>query len=123
MRAEFEGSLQQLQLLGYNIAATPGTASYYASRGIAGIQALQKPTERERSPTPTPSVPCSDGTGGSSDSSINRYLAVLDWIRDKRIDLVINIPEGTSRTEEVTSGYMMRRTAVDFGCSLLTNIK
>lgn len=49
--------------------------------------------------------------------------AVLDWIRSKRIDLVINIPEGSTRGEEVTAGYLMRRTAVDFGCSLLTNIK
>jgi carbamoyl-phosphate synthase/aspartate carbamoyltransferase len=48
---------------------------------------------------------------------------VLDWIRSKRIDLVINIPEGSTRGDEVTAGYLMRRTAVDFGCSLLTNIK
>ena len=56
-------------------------------------------------------------------SSENGEPGVLDWIRSKRIDLVINIPEGTTKTDEVTAGYLMRRAAVDFGASLLTNIK
>ncbi len=56
-------------------------------------------------------------------SSENEGPGVLDWIRSKRIDLVINIPEGTTKTDEVTAGYLMRRAAVDFGASLLTNIK
>ena len=38
------------------------------------------------------------------------------------MDLVINIPEGSNRgEEEVTSGYLMRHVAVDFGISLITN--
>ena len=72
--------------------------------------------------------------------------SVVNWIKEKKIDLVINIPEGffapsptksfsyllylifflfpgSTRRDEVTSGYLIRRTAVDFGCSLLTNIK
>jgi len=49
--------------------------------------------------------------------------SVLSWIKGGKVDLVINIPEGTTRREEVTSGYLMRRAAVDFGISLLTNIK
>ena len=41
----------------------------------------------------------------------------------RNFDLVINIPEGTVRIDEVSAGYLMRRAAVDFGTSLLTNIK
>lgn len=48
---------------------------------------------------------------------------MADWIKERKIDLVINIPEGSTRGDEVTSGYLMRRAAVDFGTSLLTNIK
>ena len=48
---------------------------------------------------------------------------VIDWIRKRTIDLVINIPEGSTRRDEVSAGYLMRRAAVDFGTSLLTNIK
>jgi hypothetical protein len=30
---------------------------------------------------------------------------------------------GTKREDEITSGYLMRRTAVDFGVGLITNVK
>mmetsp|Transcript_32767 Transcript_32767/g.72153 ORF Transcript_32767/g.72153 Transcript_32767/m.72153 type:complete len:1504 (+) Transcript_32767:197-4708(+) len=112
MRVEFEESVQILLHMGYQVAATPGTAEFYTDRGIAGITPLAKPTDEAGVTTPMPESPAL-GVEGS----------VLEWIRDKRIDLVINIPEGTVRTDEITSGYLMRRTAVDFGTSLLTNIK
>ena len=102
MRTEFLESMQQLSELGYSLAGTPGTAEFYSKLGIP-IRSLDKPTDESVDKLPA------DG--------------VIAWIRDKRIDLVINIPEGTSRTDEVTGGYLMRRAAVDFGCSLLTNLK
>jgi hypothetical protein len=115
MRAEFQDSLCQLITMGYSLAATPGTADYYISQSkkqqicngwdlsiLSSITVLEKP---------------------SDDNSNNGRQNVLEWIKDKRIDLVINIPEGTTRGDEVTSGYLMRRAAVDFGTSLLTNIK
>lgn len=49
--------------------------------------------------------------------------SVVHWLKSRKIDLVINIPEGTTRREEVTAGYLMRRYAVDFGCSLITNLR
>ena len=48
--------------------------------------------------------------------------SAIHWIREKKVDLLINIHEGTTR-KEVSSGYLMRRAAVDFGCSLITNLK
>ena len=101
MRAEFLESVAHLSDMGFALVGTPGTAEYYSNHGIK-IQALQKP-----------------GDGFDEDSD----LSVIRWIKEKHIDMVINIPEGTSRRDEVTSGYKIRRTAVDFGVSLLTNIK
>jgi len=37
-------------------------------------------------------------------------------------DLVINIPKNYQR-DELTNGYMIRRTAADFGIPLITNIQ
>ncbi len=95
--------------MGYQIALTPGTAQYYAnSCNIKGITILSKPTDQS-----------------SFFNAIEKGLGpyALDWISSRKIDLVINIPEGSIRSDEVTSGYLMRRAAVDFGTSLLTNIK
>ena len=102
VRLEFEDALRCLQRMGHQIVATPGTATYYTERGFDDITVLEKPGDEVHSGEP---------------------LSVLTWIRDKRIDLVINISEGTTRSDEVTAGYLIRRTAVDFGTSLLTNIK
>lgn len=63
-----------------------------------------------------------DGEQGLGQGQAGRPNA-LDWIRTQRVDLLVNIPEGSLRGDEVTAGYQMRRAAVDFGCSLLTNIK
>lgn len=153
-RVEFEEALKQLQELGYQIAATPGTAAFFTERGFRSITSLSKPTEEVRGAGPTQltttattiaavstalqhvahdeaSLNASDASPGSPPMQLVDAVpvqgrdqgAVLDWIRAQRIDLVINIPEGSTRGDEITSGYLMRRTAVDFGCSLLTNIK
>lgn len=103
MRHEFEESLQSLLRMGYQIAATPGTATHYQQRGILPILSLLKPTD--------------------SKADEEEEKSVLFWIQHKKIDLVVNIPEGSSRKEEVTAGYLMRRAAVDFGISLITNVK
>ncbi len=51
--------------------------------------------------------------------------SVIAWIKQRKIDLVINIADGSTKSgvDEITSGYLMRRTTVDFGVSLITNIK
>lgn len=106
MQSEFMESLEQLIEMGYKICATPGTAEYYKERGFDSIVSLDKSL---------------DAANTASESN-----TVLNWIRQRRIDLVINVPEGTSgptKHDEVTAGYLMRRAAVDYGCSLITNIK
>jgi len=103
MRAEFLESMQQLRDMGYQLVGTPGTAEYYSKFGVHMIS-KEKPEL------------VNGGAGVDGES-------VLKWIKDKSIDLVINIPEGTTRSDEVSAGYLMRRAAVDYGTSLLTNIK
>ena len=102
MRHEFEESLRTLLQMGYQIAATPGTANYYQQRGLGPVVTLFKPTDTKED---------------------DEKSTLLFWIQQKKVDLVINIPEGSNRGEEVTSGYLMRRAAVDFGISLITNVK
>jgi len=45
---------------------------------------------------------------------------VVDYIKDGKIDLVINIPKNY-RTEELSNGYLIRRAAVDCNVMLITN--
>ncbi|KAJ0407936.1 hypothetical protein ATCC90586_006308 [Pythium insidiosum] len=44
----------------------------------------------------------------------------LDLIRDGKIDLVVNLPNSSSK--QIKNNYLIRRTAVDFSVPLLTNI-
>jgi len=100
IRHEFKDCLQSLVGQGFKCYATPGTADFYNERGVA-VEKLQKPNDEPA------------GTKGG----------VMSKLRDQEIGLLINIPEGTKKEDEITSGYLMRRAAVDFGCALITNIK
>ncbi len=44
----------------------------------------------------------------------------LDLIREKKIDMVVNIPKNLS-SGELTNGYKIRRAAIDFNIPLITN--
>jgi carbamoyl-phosphate synthase large subunit len=46
----------------------------------------------------------------------------LDYIRDGKIGLVINIPKNNEE-EELSNDYLIRRTAVDNNLPLITNLK
>ena len=50
----------------------------------------------------------------------NKNPNILDFIRSKKIDLVINIPKSLSR-DVLNSDYLIRRTAVDYNIPLITN--
>ena len=44
----------------------------------------------------------------------------LDMVKNKEIDLVINIPKNLTSTE-IDNGYKIRRAAIDFNVPLITN--
>ena len=46
----------------------------------------------------------------------------MDLIRDRKVDLVINIPSGYSK-EQLDDQYSMRRKTVDYGIPLITNMQ
>ncbi len=45
---------------------------------------------------------------------------VIDYLRNKVIELVVNIPKDLTR-DELNNDYLIRRTAVDFNIQLITN--
>ena len=46
----------------------------------------------------------------------------LGYIREGKIDLVINIPKDLSKSE-LDNDYLIRRTSVDFNIPLITNAR
>ena len=105
VRNAFLPHLYTLKDLGFKIMATPGTADYFnnnADEEDIGtlVEYLSK----------------------SNDDSSHPYI--IDYMKEiGQVDLVINIPEGSKKDDEISIGYSMRRTAVDFGIPLITNIK
>ena len=81
---------------GYSLFATKGTADFLADNGIA-VTTLHWPDEDKKPNT-------------------------LDYIREKKIDLVINIPKNLSKTE-LNNDYTIRRSAVDYNIPLITNAR
>ncbi|MDD4636254.1 MAG: carbamoyl-phosphate synthase (glutamine-hydrolyzing) large subunit [Bacteroidales bacterium] len=53
-------------------------------------------------------------------SDMNKKPQAIDLIKDKNIDLVINIPKNLTQGE-LKNGYQVRRAAIDFNIPLLTN--
>ncbi|TYZ61736.1 hypothetical protein PybrP1_009146, partial [[Pythium] brassicae (nom. inval.)] len=94
-------SAQILQQMGYTIFATPGTAAHLAARTI-NATVLRKPNDDDAADTVLPDV--------------------IDYISQGKIELAINVPDGPNR-EELSAGYLIRRAAVDFGVSLIKNVK
>jgi carbamoyl-phosphate synthase/aspartate carbamoyltransferase len=104
MRLEFLESVQKLIEMGYRLVGTPGTSEFYTAKGI-DLGALEKPALDTDAYT------------------VHAPNSAIRWIHEKKVDLVFNIPEGTTRDDEISAGYLMRRAAVDFGCGLITNMK
>jgi|EP00670_Eutreptiella_braarudii_P007508 carbamoyl-phosphate synthase/aspartate carbamoyltransferase len=83
--------------LGYTLYGSPGTCAFANERGVK-MEVLHPP-------------------------SSDQEPKVLPYLKGKKIDLVINIPSPGDSTSEETQGYLVRRSAVDFGISLITNVK
>src|SRR5574344_916077 len=84
-----------LQEKSYHLYATGGTQKFLQDNGIKS-ERIYWPNETDKQPQ------------------------ALDLIREKKIDLVVNIPKNLS-ADELDNGYKIRRTAIDFNIPLLTN--
>ena len=95
-KAAFLSSARKLKELGVEFFATRGTAAFMRRNGIK---------------TKALSWPLDEGSPGT-----------LAYIKERKLDLVINIPKDDER-EELTNDYLIRRAAVDFGVPLITNLQ
>ncbi len=95
-KVELVDSCRMLVEKGYNLFATRGTAHFLQLNGISAVS-LHWPDE-EAKPN------------------------VLDYLKGKLIDLVINIPKDHSQTE-LYNDYEIRRNAIDFNIPLITNAR
>jgi carbamoyl-phosphate synthase large subunit len=95
-KVELLNSCKLLSEKGYNMFATPGTAQFLEMNGIE-VTSLAWPDEDKKPNT-------------------------LDYLKNKVIDLVINIPKDLS-SNELDNDYTIRRSAVDFNIPLITNAR
>jgi carbamoyl-phosphate synthase large subunit len=63
-------------------------------------------------------IPCTTLHWPDEDKKPN----TLDYLKNRMIDLVINIPKDLSKTE-LSNDYLIRRSAVDYNIPLITNAR
>ena len=95
-KVELLNSTRMLIEKGYNIYSTAGTAKFFKENGI-DTQILYWPDE-DKEPN------------------------IMEYLHDRRIDLVINIPKNHTK-RELDNGYKIRRAAVDYNIPLITNAR
>ncbi len=95
-KVDFIDSARKLRGMGYEIVASGGTARFLNTNGVEAT-ALAWPLE-DKKPN------------------------IADALRNREVDLVINIPKNNRETE-LKNDYIIRRLSVDCGIPLITNIK
>jgi carbamoyl-phosphate synthase large subunit len=98
MRSKIEmlNSSRMLHQLGFNLYATRGTQKFLEANDI----------------------PCTMLHWPDEDAHPN----TLEYIKSKKIDLVINIPKNLTK-DELYNDYEIRRSAIDFNIPLITNAR
>ena len=94
-KIELLNSAKMMRDRGYNIFATEGTHRFFAENGVENTL-LYWPDEDDQSPN------------------------TIDFIKEKKIDLVINIPKNYTN-RELKNNYLIRRSAIDYNIPLITN--
>ncbi len=88
--------------MGFKIYATEHTAEALRAAGINTVTVLCKVKEADANPN------------------------ILDYLQERKIDLVINVPMGNkqkSYSDVLTDGYIIRRQAVEFNVPVITNLE
>ena len=91
-----------LQTMGFGLYATKGTSRALAEHGSG--------------------VNCTVVTKPSETNSDIKSSGAVQMIQEGQIDMVINITDAF-RQQNVSDGYQIRRATVDFGVSLITNLR
>lgn len=95
-KVDFLESAKILIKLGYKLFATLGTANFFQKEGV-DVSVLHK-------------------------VSSGKAETIIDYLANKKLDLVINIPKSFAH-DEITDGFKIRRTAVDCNIALITNLQ
>jgi len=95
-KAELLEDLIILKQMGLKFYGTEGTAKYYEMNNLE-VEILYRPFDNEEP-------------------------AILTYLNDGKIDLVINIPKSAEKVE-LESDYIIRRKAVDLNIPLFTNVQ
>lgn len=101
-KAELLESIRLFRSMGVELYATEGTAKFLAENNIERVE-VAWPTDVEAR---------GENAAGLPDP--------LKIIRERAVDLVINIPS-PDKEVELSNGYLIRRAAVDFNVPLVTN--
>mgnify|MGYP005838338887 CR=1 FL=1 len=96
-KVELINSARALTGKGYILYATRGTQQFLLNAGIES-QVAYWPDEKDKSPN------------------------TIDLIRNRDVDLVVNIPKDLS-PNELNNDYSIRRSAIDYNIPLLTNAR
>ncbi|WP_185865766.1 carbamoyl-phosphate synthase (glutamine-hydrolyzing) large subunit [Blattabacterium cuenoti] len=81
---------------GYILFATEGTNNFLSNNGIPSIRVYWP--------------------------NVKKYSNVIELIKNRKLDLIINIPKNLSKSE-LDNDYAIRRYSVDFNIPLLTNAR
>lgn len=95
-KAELLESAKILHGLGFNLFATEGTSKFLNENGVKN--SLVYKVSAGKSPN------------------------LLNYLEEKKLDLVIDIPKNYTH-QEITDGYIIRRTAIDMNIPLITNVQ
>jgi len=94
-KLEFMDAVLRLQKMGYNLYATPWTQKFFKKKWIK-MQRVDKVWEKHD---------------------------VIEFMQKKKVDFVINTPSSEDIRSEETTGYALRRKAIDMKIPILTDRK
>ena len=95
-KVELLESARMLKERGFTIYATGGTHHFFQENGIETEQVFWPDEDKQPN--------------------------TLDLIKNRKIEMVINIPKDHT-TREISNGYRIRRNAIDFNIPLITNAR
>ncbi|MEN6453224.1 MAG: carbamoyl-phosphate synthase (glutamine-hydrolyzing) large subunit [Prolixibacteraceae bacterium] len=96
-KLELLSSAKMLMERGFNIYATEGTHRFLRENKVDSTL-LHWPDEEDQKPN------------------------TIDYLKEKKIDLVINIPKNYTK-RELSNGYRIRRNSIDYNIPLITNAR
>ena len=95
-KVELLESARMLKERGFTIYATGGTHNFFQENGVETEQVFWPDEDKQPN--------------------------TLDLIKNRKVDMVINIPKDHT-TREISNGYNIRRNAIDFNIPLITNAR